>query len=133
MPREKYLPLLSVFRLYFWPLSWFCQVTAAFAIGVPDASLHTPCTVPFCANAGIAAITDRNANKTATTIFLFIRKPPGWAAWKFALSTASSDALFYRNVRQRIDHTRVMKCQQPQNATIADSAGAVFAAVTRPR
>src|SRR3954465_8005256 len=116
MPSEKYFPPLSVLRLYFWPLSWFCQVTAAFAIGVPAASLQTPCTVPFCANAGTATIVNRKVNKIATTIFLFIRKPPGRAAENFALITAYSDDLFFfhRNVRRRINHTRLMKCPQPQ-------------------
>src|SRR5436190_22532792 len=133
MPSEKYFPPLSVLRLYFCPLSWFCQVTAAFAIGLPAASLHTPCTVPFCANAGTAASASRNADTIATTIFLFIRKASRLGRLEICTDTdtAISDDLFFfhRNVRQRVNHTRLMKCPQPQRATIANSAGAVFAAV----
>src|SRR5579863_6421781 len=55
IPREKYSPLLLVFRLYFCPLSRLSYSTTPPAIGLPSASLQTPFTVPdACAKTGEA-------------------------------------------------------------------------------
>src|SRR5882724_4050537 len=78
-PREKYSPLLLVFRVYLRPDSRPVNSTVAPARGLPSRPLQVPLTVPVCAESwGTKKAAANTARiRTEQRCFGFIVGPPG--------------------------------------------------------